>query len=86
MSETFNKNRAGFAGLGLSPRQLDVLRNLGFTTPTAIQKRAVPVALKGGDVMGIAQTGTGKTLAFGLPIIERISDTKKSALILVPTR
>ena len=87
MSETFTKNnKAGFAGLGLSPRQLDVVRSLGFTTPTPIQKQAVPVALKGTDVMGIAQTGTGKTLAFGLPIIERISDTKKSALILVPTR
>ncbi len=87
MSESFTKNsKAGFAGLGLSPRQLDVVRSLGFTTPTPIQKQAVPVALKGTDVMGIAQTGTGKTLAFGLPIIERISDTKKSALILVPTR
>ncbi|MDQ2985608.1 MAG: DEAD/DEAH box helicase [Armatimonadota bacterium] len=86
MSETLTKNRAGFAGLGLSPRQLDVVRNLGFTTPTPIQKQAVPVAMKGNDVMGIAQTGTGKTLAFGLPIVERISDTRKSALILVPTR
>src|SRR5687768_13718338 len=87
MSETFTKNnKAGFAGLGLSPRQLDVVRSLGFTLPTPIQKQAIPVALKGTDVMGIAQTGTGKTLAFGLPIIERISDTKKSALILVPTR
>jgi ATP-dependent RNA helicase RhlE len=86
MSETSTKNKTGFTGLGLSPRQLDVVRNLGFKAPTPIQKQALPIAIKGNDVMGIAQTGTGKTLAFGLPIVERISDTKKSALILVPTR
>ena len=74
MSETFTKNKkAGFAGLGLSPRQLDVVRSLGFKTPTPIQKQALPIAIKGNDVMGIAQTGTGKTLAFGLPIVESIA-------------
>jgi ATP-dependent RNA helicase RhlE len=75
-----------FSGLGLSPRLLDILQKKGFTVPTPIQSQAIPVAISGKDVMGIAQTGTGKTLAFGLPMLQSISSTQKMGLIVLPTR
>ncbi len=75
-----------FSGLGLAPRLLEILQKKGFTIPTPIQSQAIPVAISGKDVMGIAQTGTGKTLAFGLPMIQSIAATKKMGLIVLPTR
>jgi ATP-dependent RNA helicase RhlE len=77
-----------FADLGLSERMLDSLRRAGYTRPTPIQSQAVPLALRGKDLMGLAQTGTGKTAAFTIPIIERLMDGPKRtrALILTPTR
>jgi ATP-dependent RNA helicase RhlE len=75
-----------FSGLGLAPRLLEILQKKGFTVPTPIQEQAIPVAISGKDVMGIAQTGTGKTLAFGLPMIQSIATTKKMGLIVLPTR
>src|SRR5690349_5283616 len=83
MSETQTKE--GFGALNLSPSILQKITKLGFTVPTPIQQQAIPVALKGRDLVGIAQTGTGKTLAFGLPIVENL-ETSKIALILAPTR
>jgi ATP-dependent RNA helicase RhlE len=77
---------SGFDGLGLSANLLGVLAHAGFTIPTPIQKQAIPVALEGGDIVGIAQTGTGKTLAFSLPMLQRISATKGRGLIILPTR
>src|SRR5688572_26537215 len=77
---------SGFAGLGLSPRILTRLDRLGFDTPTPIQEAAIPVGLRGRDLIGIAQTGTGKTLAFGLPMIERLGGSPKSGLVILPTR
>jgi len=64
------------------------LEEMGFEEPTPIQKEAIPIALKGEDLVGQAQTGTGKTAAFGLPIVERISPRERGvkALILTPTR
>lgn len=63
------------------------LKDLGFSQPTPIQKEAIPLALKGYDVMGQAQTGTGKTAAFGIPIIEKLRrEDGLKALILTPTR
>ncbi len=64
------------------------LEEMGFEEPTPIQKEAIPVALKGEDIVGQAQTGTGKTAAFGIPIIERISPRERGvkAIILTPTR
>lgn len=76
----------GFRGLGLAPAVLQAIEKLGFTTPTPIQSQSIPVACEGKDVMGIAQTGTGKTLAFGLPLIQRVLATNKRALIVLPTR
>jgi ATP-dependent RNA helicase RhlE len=82
-----------FAELGLSPRILQALTEEGYTTPTPIQRDAIPHALKGRDILGIAQTGTGKTAAFGLPLLHLLAESKGRpprggcrALILSPTR
>ncbi|MEK7189953.1 MAG: DEAD/DEAH box helicase, partial [Patescibacteria group bacterium] len=60
----------GFNTLGIAPEMLEVLSRLRFTTPTPIQHQCIPAALEGKDIVGIAQTGTGKTLAFGIPMIQ----------------
>lgn len=65
---------------------LEILRRLKFTTPTPIQVQAIPVAAAGKDVIGIAQTGTGKTLAFAIPLLQQIAKHKKQGLIILPTR
>lgn len=77
-----------FAELGLSPPMLEALSDAGYAHPTPIQAQAVPLALKGRDLIGLAQTGTGKTAAFTIPIIERLMGGPKRtrALILTPTR
>jgi ATP-dependent RNA helicase RhlE len=75
----------GFRALGLSPSLLTKLDRLGFVTPTPIQDAAIPVALEGRDLIGIAQTGTGKTLAFGLPMVARAREGH-FGLVLAPTR
>jgi ATP-dependent RNA helicase RhlE len=76
-----------FAGLSLAPNILAVLEAASFTTPTPIQAQAIPHGLEGKDVIGVAQTGTGKTLAFGLPIIQKFTQQERGfGLILVPTR
>jgi len=76
-----------FGGLGISPRLLDVILKMGFNIPTSIQHKAIPVAIEGKDIIGIAQTGTGKTLAFGIPLIQQISRfIKNKGLIVLPTR
>jgi len=76
----------GFYGLGIAPALLEILGKLHFKTPTPIQERAIPVANEGKDLIGIAQTGTGKTLAFGVPMIQQIAQKKAKGLILLPTR
>ncbi|HCW84112.1 MAG TPA: DEAD/DEAH box helicase, partial [Rhodobacteraceae bacterium] len=63
-----------FETMGLSERLVARLKELGLTTPTPIQARAIPEALNGHDVLGLAQTGTGKTAAFGLPLITLLSE------------
>ncbi len=75
-----------FFGLGIAPKLLDALQRLKFTTPTPIQFKAIPVAVEGKDLVGIAQTGTGKTLAFSIPMLQRLSATKGQGLVLLPTR
>ncbi|HKR66479.1 MAG TPA: DEAD/DEAH box helicase, partial [Thermoanaerobaculia bacterium] len=77
-----------FADLGLRKELLDALGDLGYEAPTPIQEKTVPVLLEGGDLIGQAQTGTGKTAAFALPILQQIDVTKREtqALILAPTR
>jgi ATP-dependent RNA helicase RhlE len=75
-----------FADLGIGENFLEVLTKKGFMTPTPIQHQVIPGALEGNDVIGIAQTGTGKTLAFGIPMIQRLALQKTQGLIIVPTR
>ena len=60
-----------FNHFGLDPQILAAITEMGYTTPTPIQSKAIPIVLKGGDVMGAAQTGTGKTAGFGLPMLQR---------------
>jgi ATP-dependent RNA helicase RhlE len=76
----------GFHGLGIAPKLLAILAEAGFERPTPIQQQCIPLAIEGNDVVGIAQTGTGKTLAFGIPIIQSLSQQEGEGLILVPTR
>jgi len=75
-----------FYGLGIAPKILDILDQLKFTTPTPIQLKSIPVTIEGKDIVGIAQTGTGKTLAFGIPMIQRLAQYKGKGLVLLPTR
>jgi ATP-dependent RNA helicase DeaD len=77
-----------FADLGLSESTLKALSDVGYEAPSPIQEQAVPPLLEGRDVIGQAQTGTGKTAAFGLPIMEYVDPTEPSvqALVLTPTR
>ena len=76
-----------FADLGLSPKSLAALARAGFEAPTPVQAQAIPPALAGKDVIGSAATGTGKTLAFVLPLLERLGGKHGTrALILAPTR
>lgn len=77
-----------FADLNLPADLLRAITDLGFTTPTAIQKRAIPELIAGNDVVGVAQTGTGKTAAFGLPLLMHVDPEEKhvQALVLAPTR
>ncbi|MEK7124801.1 MAG: DEAD/DEAH box helicase [Patescibacteria group bacterium] len=79
-------NTQSFYGLGIAPKFLDVLQKLNFTSPTPIQAQAIPIAVEGKDMVGIAQTGTGKTLAFGIPMLQRLTQVKGTGLILLPTR
>ncbi len=82
---------SGFATLGLSARLLTTLSTLGYEEPTPIQREAIPPLLLGRDLLGQAGTGTGKTAAFALPMLQRLADEKPApgrplALVLVPTR
>lgn len=75
-----------FYSLGIAPKILETLDKMNFKTPTPIQHKAIPPAIEGTDIIGIAQTGTGKTLAFGIPIVQSLAQKKGRALILAPTR
>ncbi len=75
-----------FYGLGIAPALMEVLQRLHFKIPTPIQAQAIPIAVEGKDLVGIAQTGTGKTLAFGLPMLQRLAQTKGQGLVVLPTR
>jgi ATP-dependent RNA helicase RhlE len=86
-------NQLTFDVFGLSEPILRALRTENFITPTAIQQKAIPLLLEGGDLMAVAQTGTGKTAAYGLPLLEKLHSRQAplapksvQALVLVPTR
>ena len=78
-----------FSQLGLAPAQLSACKSLGYNEPTPIQRQAIPVILSGRDVIGCAETGTGKTAAFFLPIIQNLGERSRPGLrvlVLAPTR
>src|SRR5271154_2208124 len=79
----------GFHALGLSPAVLSSIEAAGYKSPTSIQRAFIPRVLSGGDVMGQAQTGTGKTAAYLIPFFERWKEPQQpepAALFMVPTR
>ncbi len=87
-ADTASPASPGFDELGLTGPVLAAIKDLGYETPSAIQSATIPVLLGGRDVVGMAQTGTGKTAAFALPIMENLDLTQKTpqALVLAPTR
>src|SRR5215218_8461911 len=89
LTTTDTETQVSFADLKLAPALLDAVRDAGYEHPTPIQAQAVPLVKKGRDLIGLAQTGTGKTAAFTLPILDRLLDGPRGrprALVLVPTR
>tara|TARA_Y100001001_G_scaffold149976_1_gene160251 strand:- start:1165 stop:2562 length:1398 start_codon:yes stop_codon:yes gene_type:complete len=85
--ERRRKTMQNFESLGLHPVLEKSLKHMKYETPTPIQAQAIPLALEGHDIMGTAQTGTGKTAAFAIPLIQKLlSNPKGSALVLTPTR
>src|SRR5690242_14742498 len=79
---------ATFADLQIHPAVLQAVVDVGYETPSAIQAATIPALMAGSDVVGLAQTGTGKTAAFAIPILSKIDVTSKvtQALVLAPTR
>ena len=77
-----------FDTLGLDPKILRAITEMGFEEPSPIQAKAIPEVMAGHDVIGQAQTGTGKTAAFGIPLLQKIDpkNRKLQAIILCPTR
>ena len=76
-----------FKEMGLPEALLHTLQHMQFNEPTPIQAEAIPLALQGQDILGSAQTGTGKTGAFGIPLVARLlSNPHGSALVMTPTR
>ena len=80
------QTKYNFSGLGIAPKIKDILEKLKFQHATPIQHQAIPLALEGKDVMGVAQTGTGKTMAFAIPTVQRLAQNRDKALVMVPTR
>src|SRR5262245_9378847 len=81
-----HKQNAAFHGLGIAPRLLEIITKNNYTIPTPIQQQCIPIAIEGKDVIGIAQTGTGKTLAFGIPMLQSLAKEWKKGVVVVPTR
>ncbi|TNY22260.1 P-loop containing nucleoside triphosphate hydrolase protein [Rhodotorula diobovata] len=88
MLTTETKSTATFASLGLLPALCDACTSLGFTAPSQIQEECIPYALEGRDIIGLAQTGSGKTAAFALPILHHLWEDPQGlfAVVLAPTR
>src|ERR1700749_3778376 len=90
MIEDNDRGASGFADLTLAPELCHALSGLGYEEPTPIQRAAIPPLLEGRDLVGQAATGTGKTAAFALPVLQRLLSNgvgaSVAALVLVPTR
>ncbi len=86
-SSAENKYRGeSFYGLGIAPKILDILERIKFKAPTPIQIKAIPLAIQGKDIIGIAQTGTGKTHSFAIPMVQLLAQKKGIGLVIAPTR
>jgi len=87
-THTHGSNQAAenFYGLGIAPRIIDILERMKFKVPTPVQLKVIPLAIEGKDVVGIAQTGTGKTHSFAIPMCQRLAQKKGIGLVLAPTR
>src|SRR5437763_11230213 len=91
---TFSDAPLTFPALGLRPELTGVVSALGYEAPSPVQRETIPLLLQGRDLLGQAETGTGKTAAFALPMLQRIREARQSALeerrtcglVLVPTR
>ena len=84
---TKDKEQGFFGSIALSHKVMAAIQAMGFEEPSPIQSRTIPPIMEGNDVIGQAQTGTGKTAAFGIPIVEKVQDTRHvQALIMTPTR
>ena len=87
MNHSENKQSTGsFYGLGIAPKILEILERINFKVPTPIQEKAIPLAIQGKDIIGIAQTGTGKTHSFAIPMVQLLAQKKGTGLVLAPTR
>ena len=86
ITNNITQEAANFYGLGIAPKILDILERMKFKVPTPIQLKAIPLALEGKDIVGIAQTGTGKTHSFAIPMVQRLVQKKGIGLVLAPTR
>jgi len=86
MTQRASQLDQSFYGLGIAPKILDILERIKFKVPTPIQLKAIPLAIQGKDIIGIAQTGTGKTHAFAVPMVQLLAQKKGTGLVLAPTR
>jgi ATP-dependent RNA helicase RhlE len=86
METTFQDFKTTFHDMHIPTKIVHILDGLGFKNPSFIQAKTIPTAMEGKDIVGIAQTGTGKTLAFGVPMLARLSATQGRGLVLAPTR
>ncbi|MFH1093176.1 MAG: DEAD/DEAH box helicase, partial [Candidatus Omnitrophota bacterium] len=86
LAQTNDQSIPNFYGMGIAPRILDILDSIKFKVPTPIQVQTIPLAIEGKDVVGIAQTGTGKTLSFAIPMVQCLAGKKGTGLVLAPTR
>lgn len=84
--DTNSQSVKNFYGLGIAPKILEILERMRFKVPTPIQVKAIPIAIEGKDIIGIAQTGTGKTHSFAVPMVQRLVQIKGKGLVLAPTR
>ncbi|XP_041477062.1 probable ATP-dependent RNA helicase DDX56 [Lytechinus variegatus] len=92
-ASTHEKNVVSFRGMGLDDRVLKALAKLGWSSPTLIQEKAIPLALEGKDILARARTGSGKTAAYAIPLVQKVLSSKETAreqatraLVLVPSR
>lgn len=88
MSDESDVSEASFESLGVVPTLCEAIKNLGWSAPTEIQQQSIPHALKGKDIIGLAETGSGKTGAFSIPILQALlaNPQRLFAVILAPTR